>query len=170
MPSTPSLLVAGPPQILLRCKHQQALTPGTLSSFLVARRPLLLKTRILRQFRRSRDSPLRSRASSAASPATLANSAPLSASEGRSGNPLTSLSRTWHSYWSLGRAQKQQQDKSPKKLGQIVSKLWNIMNVNGYLLTAALFFLVSPAAWFTSLNTFSVLHSNYICSKPCHHG
>ncbi len=55
------------------------------------------------------------------------------------------LSRTWHNYWSLGRPQKQQQDKNPKKLRKIVSKLWSIMDVNGYLLTAALFCMVSSA-------------------------
>ncbi len=56
------------------------------------------------------------------------------------------LSRSWHNYWSLGRPQKQQQDKSPKKLRKIVSKLWSIMDVNGYLLTAALFCMVSSSA------------------------
>ncbi|CAL5226115.1 g8932 [Coccomyxa viridis] len=72
------------------------------------------------------------------------------------------LSRTWHNYWSLGRPQKQQQDKNIKKLRKIVSKLWSIMDGNGYLLTAALFCMAVAALaelaipHFTTRTIFSV--------------
>ena len=82
------------------------------------------------------------RASSTASAAPIADERPHGSSNSNSESPLTAFWRAWHSYWSLGRPQKQEQDKQPKKLRKIVSKLWNIMDVNGYLLTAALFCMV----------------------------
>ena len=130
----------------LRGKRLQELNPGRLASFLTGRKPLPLTARAFRQSRRSRDGFfLGLKASSAASVSSVADQAPHSGSQGTSSSPLTSLSRRWHSYWSLGRPQRQQQEKNPKKLSKIVSKLWSIMDVNKLLLTAALFCMVSSA-------------------------
>ena len=142
MSSRPVLFGAGPPSPRLRCRRLEDLTQRKTTSFLIGRRPLPFTTRTLRDSRKSRDRCLL-RAVSAASAASVADQVPQSSSHDASNSPLGRLSRTWHSYWSLGRPQKQQQDKNPKKLRKISSKLWSIMDVNGYLLTAALFCMVS---------------------------
>ena len=82
------------------------------------------------------------RASSAAAAAPTAAQPPQDPAEHSEGPPKAPL-RAWHQYWALGWPQKQEQDKKPRKLSKIVSKLWKIMNVNGYLLSAALFCMVS---------------------------
>lgn len=51
--------------------------------------------------------------------------------------------RAWKSWWALGREPKNENAQRARKLGAITSKLWQIMNVNGLLLTAALFCMVS---------------------------
>ena len=81
------------------------------------------------------------RASSAAAAAPTAAQHPQNPA-GHSESPLKAPLQAWHQYWSLGRPQKQEQDKKPRKLSKIVSKLWKIMNVNSYLLSAALFCMV----------------------------
>lgn len=50
--------------------------------------------------------------------------------------------QAWDSWWSLGREPKNEKAQRARKLGSIASKLWQIMNVNGLLLTAALFCMV----------------------------
>jgi hypothetical protein len=107
------------------------------------RRPVLIY-KAARQSKAGRANSFHSalRASSAASAASIADERPHSSSNSSSESPLKAPWRAWHSYWSLGRPQKQEQDKQPKKLTKIVSKLWGIMDVNGYLLTAALFCMV----------------------------
>ena len=141
----PVLYGPSPPCPLLRCRPPKELPPRSKPSFLVGRRPLSFTTRASRHSKRTRDRCFL-KAISAASAASVAVDVPQSASKGASGSPLGVLSRSWHKYWSLGRPQKQQQDKNPKKLRKIVSKLWSIMDVNGYLLTAALFCMVSSAS------------------------
>ena len=82
------------------------------------------------------------RASSAAAAAPTAAPSSQNSSAEHVEGPLKAPLRAWHQYWSLGRSQKQEQDKKPRKLSKIVSKLWKIMNVDGYLLSAALFCMV----------------------------
>jgi hypothetical protein len=101
------------------------------------------------------------KASSTASAAPIAEQNTQGSSNSKSESILTAPWRAWHSYWSLGRPQKQEQDKQPRKLRNIVSKLWNIMDVNGHLLTAALFCMVT--AFSTTVHGMiftSILHAS----------
>ena len=163
MLSRPLWSGACPHSPMLRGKCLQELTSLKFASHLIGRRPSPLTTKAFRRSRRSRDTfVLRLKASSAAS---VADQASISTSRGTSSSLLTAFSRRWHSYWSLGRPQKQQQEKNPKKLTKIVSKLWSIMDVNKLLLTAALFCMVGPLMELitTALCLESFLHA------PCQH-
>ncbi len=51
--------------------------------------------------------------------------------------------QAWDSWWSLGREPKNEKAQRARKLGCIASKLWKIMEVNGLMLAAALFCMVS---------------------------
>ena len=109
---------------------------------LLLRRRLTVAHGLHTLFRRGRTGCLSGlRASSGAAAASIASQHPQNPAE-HSGGPLKAPLQAWHQYWSLGRPQKQEQDKKPRKLSKIESKLWKIRNVNGYLLGAALFCMV----------------------------
>lgn len=130
---------------LPRCNRLPAYFPVVRRTVkIVGRRRPALTYEAARQSKTGRASSFHSalRACSAASAGPRVDERPQSSSYSDSESPLTAPWRAWHSYWSLGRPQKQEQDKQPKKLKKIVSKLWSIMDVNGYLLTAALFCMV----------------------------
>ena len=135
------------------CSHAAAcpvLAQARLAAFLQTTSPaqLLRRRRLtaaggLHTFRRRGRTGCLSglRAFSAAAAASTA-AQPLQNPAEHSESPLKAPLQAWHQYWSLGRQQKQEQDKKPRKLSKIVSKLWKIMNVNSYLLGAALFCMV----------------------------
>lgn len=133
-----------PPCPSPRCCRQPVPLARRIPSAIIGRMPSPFTSVAFRHSRAGRERCLSGlRASSAASAASVADHVPQSAPESSSGSPLSAPLRAWHSFWSLGRPAKRQEDKNPRKLSKIVSKLWNIMDVNSYLLTAALFCMVS---------------------------